>query len=77
MTVTRELIKSEIDKVRDEHLSVLFRIVQALEEPSPRAELAARTSGWKHFVAEAYGSLASDPIARGDQGEFDARVPFE
>ena len=77
MTVTRALIKSEIDKVRDEHLSVLFRIVQALEEPSPRAELAAPTSDWKQFVAETYGSLATDPIARGDQGEFEVRVPFK
>jgi len=30
--ITKERIKSEIDKVREEYLGVLYRIVLALEE---------------------------------------------
>jgi len=31
--VTKELIKAEIDKVKDEYLQVLYKIVKDLEEP--------------------------------------------
>jgi hypothetical protein len=32
--VTKDLLKAEIDKVPEEHLGVLYRIVRALEEPA-------------------------------------------
>ncbi len=63
--VTKELLKSEIEKVQDQYLGVLFRIIKALEEPSsPRTE--AEQGAWKAFVAETYGSMAESPIERGE-----------
>jgi hypothetical protein len=59
--VTKELLKAEIDKVPEEHLGVLFRIVQALEEPAgARDEDAA---DWKAWVNAHYGSFADAPLA--------------
>lgn len=76
--ITKELLKAEIDKVPDEHLGVLFRIVKALEEPTrtPDARKQGQTS-WKAWIAEAYGSTADAPIERGDQGRFEIREPLE
>jgi hypothetical protein len=75
MVVTKELLKSEIEKVQDQYLMVLYRIIKALEEPSPKMTEAER-SAWKSFVAETYGSMAESPIERGPQGSFEIREPI-
>jgi hypothetical protein len=78
--ITKEALKAEIDKVPDEHLGVLFRIVKALEEPTraPDAEVRKRSkASWKAWIAETYGSTADAPIERGDQGSFEIREPLE
>ena len=77
MIITREVLKSEIDRVRQEHLSVLFKIIKALEEPVLRAGIQGGASRWKQFIAEAYSSLAEAPIERGEQWEPEHRAPFE
>ena len=59
--VTKELIKTEIDKVRDDNLEVLYAIVRALEEPDPSI---VDEQSWQQFVADTYGSLADAPIER-------------
>ncbi len=76
--ITKELIKSEIDNVRDEYLGALYRIVKALEEPRRPAvrERRGDETSWVQFIAETYGSSASSPIGRGDQGEYEVRTPF-
>jgi hypothetical protein len=71
--VTRDLIKNEIDKVEDEYLPALYRIVRALE---PSA-VAADTSDWRAFLAETYGSTAQTPLERGEQGTFEVRESME
>jgi len=66
--ITKEALKAEIDKVPDEHLGVLFRIVKALEEPArtPEAEVRKQSeASWKAWLAEAYGSTAGAPIELG------------
>lgn len=72
----RDGIKQEIDKVREENLPVLLKIVQALEQPvspaPPRQKLE-----WQAFIEETYGSLRDAPIERGPQGEFEQREPYE
>jgi hypothetical protein len=77
--VTKELIKSEIDRVGDENLAVLYRVVRSLEEPvSPAGSPSFRDEAqWHRFLDEVYGSMAEAPIDRGDQGEYDVRLPFE
>lgn len=72
--VTKDLLKAEIDKVPEEHLGVLYKIVKALEEPL-RKELDE--AAWKAFVAEAYGSMGDAPIERGEQGSYEVREPLE
>jgi hypothetical protein len=78
VTVTREMVKSEIDKVQEEYLGVLLRIVNALEPAAGReARKTEDQRSWEEFIAETYGSFAGDPIERGDQGNYEVRLPFE
>lgn len=75
--ITKDLIKTEIDKVPDENLGVLYRIVKALEEPaSPREHAVESRAEWRAFIAETYGSTAEAPIERGEQGGYEVREPF-
>lgn len=76
--ITKDLLKAEIDKVPEENLGVLYKIVKALEEP--REEVRLRTedaAAWKSWIAETYGSTADAPIERGEQGSYEVREPFE
>jgi hypothetical protein len=78
--ITKELLKAEIDKVPEENLGVLYRIVKALEEPREESDLGARagdSTAWKAWIAETYGSTADAPIERGEQGSYEIREPFE
>lgn len=74
MTITRQMVKSEIDKVQEEYLGVLFRIIKALEPATGREE---DQRSWQQFIAETYGSFAGDPIERGEQGTYEVRLPLE
>lgn len=76
--ITRDLIKSEIDKVPDEELPALYRIVKALEQPAePMASASTGVEEWKVFLRETYGSTAPAPIERGAQGRSEVREPLE
>ncbi len=72
MRITKEQLKSEIDKVRDENLEVLYRIVIALEAPASDEPPPASSEAffdpeeWRRFIAETYGSCADSPIERGE-----------
>ncbi|MBU1660825.1 MAG: hypothetical protein KKD28_05060 [Chloroflexi bacterium] len=87
MLITRELIKTEIDKIQDSYLEVLFRIVQAFIKPldtitiSPHVATSSQydvsTRDWRHFVEQMYGCLADDPIERGEQGKYEIREAME
>lgn len=70
--ITRNLLKEEIDRVRDSHLEVLFRIIKALEEPLESGH-ATETSNWNAFIDATYGCLTEDTIERGEQGRYEAR----
>jgi hypothetical protein len=77
--VTKDLLKAEIDKVPEQNLGVLYKIVKALEDPdeetpSRRAEDA---TAWKAWIGETYGSTRDAPIERGSQGSYEVREPFE
>ncbi len=81
--VTKERLKREIDKVPDGYLDVLFHIIQAFEYAPPPGlrdiPLVSSESHddtmqeWLTFVETTYGSLASDPIERGEQGAYEVR----
>lgn len=82
MPVTKEQLKAEIDKIRDEDLGVLYRIVLALELPvseerSPNLpEVPFDPDEWRQFIAQTYGSCADSPIERGEQGVAEVREAF-
>jgi hypothetical protein len=85
--VTREHLKQEIDRVQESYLDILFRIIQAFEHASPpKGRNILPTSSelpndaplkWHAFIEATYGSLASDPIERGDQGTYEVREPIQ
>lgn len=80
--ITKEQIKSEIDKVREENLGVLYRVVRSLEEPARLRPVKADRAdtdeaSWRQFVAEMYGSMADAPIERGAQGTLESRLAFD
>jgi hypothetical protein len=70
--VSRETIKNEIDRVRNEHLELLYGIIKLLENGS-RADDAERSRDWLESVTNTYGCLADAPISRGDQGHYEDR----
>lgn len=78
MTISRELIKIEIDKVPEQDLEVLHRIIRALiRQPQSTPGSMDAIVDWQTFVEQTYGSLASDPIVRESQGEYEIREEFE
>lgn len=70
---SRKLLKSEIDKVKSEHLELLYGIIKLLENgvgknmTSDLTEVqAAKTDApldWHDFVASTYGCLSDAPIS--------------
>lgn len=79
--VSRNLIKSEIDKVRNEYLDLLYAIVKLFENRAGDGESQALAAGhqsdWQAFVTDTYGCLADAPITRPEQGHFESRETIE
>ncbi|MDM8531836.1 hypothetical protein QUF63_11745 [Anaerolineales bacterium HSG25] len=76
MIVTKELLKSEIDKLPESYIDLLYRIVQAMLTPLERFTTQVQpqsAKSWADIVDETYGSLADNPIERAPQGEFEIR----
>jgi len=70
--INRRLLKTEIDKVKSEHLELLYSIIKLLENGNQGTAVATDLD-WREFVANTYGCLADAPISRGDQGHFESR----
>ncbi len=86
--VSRTLLKQEIDRVREEHLTALYNIIKVFELPAGTlvsdvadgtADTPAAPDGphWEKFIKKTYGCLKDDPIERGSQGEFELREAIE
>jgi hypothetical protein len=81
--VTKELVKAEIEKVHDDDLELLYKIIKVFESPSRGKKLPFSYKrkinkrdlerDWHQFIEDTYGCLAEDPIERGDQGEYEIR----
>lgn len=74
--ITRELLKEEIDKIEDQYLDALYKIITAIKPSHPTITEMTVTE-WHKFIDETYGSLASDPIQRWPQGEYEIRESIE
>jgi hypothetical protein len=78
--ITKALLKAEIDKVPEQNLGVLYKIVKALEDAGEEPQNAGREDeavSWKTWIAETYGSMGDAPIERGGQGSYEIREPLE
>jgi len=76
--VTKELIKSEIEKLDDDYVQVLYKIIKALEslisnDLSRKISKKDKSLEWRQFINETYGCLADSPIERGSQGDYEIR----
>lgn len=76
--VDREQLKLEIDRVQDEYLEALQRIIEAFKLPSETNGRSARTlpaqeEDWQKFVAETAGAWQGEPLVRGEQGNYEQR----
>ncbi len=72
--ITKEIIKSEVDRVEDQYLDILYRIVKSFETQQPTLiKNDTKELEWHSFIKRTYGSLAHNPIAREPQGEFEIR----
>ncbi len=73
--VTKELVKSEIEKLNDDYIPVLYKIIKALEsltssDSSKSISKKDKSLEWHQFINETYGCLSESPIERGSQGKF-------
>jgi len=67
---TRAELEEGLDKIGDENLEVVYRLVLALAAP---AESLDPGESWGQFISSSYGCMADAPIERGGVGEFEAR----
>jgi len=81
--ITKELINAEVDKIQNQHLEALYRIIRAFETSFETEVVASNDPAdvisanealdWHEFIEETYGCLKDDPIERGEQGTFEIR----
>ena len=81
--ITKELVKAEVEKVKDDYLEVLYKIIKVFEAPleigiprlKPATSLGEKDEkfDWHAFIAKTYGSLSDDPILRGEQSSYEIR----
>jgi len=72
MVITKELIKKEIDKVPNQYLTVLYKVVKSFEIE----EKTAKKNEWESFVENCYGSIP-DFQAREEQPPLQEREELQ
>jgi len=76
MTITKDMLKHEIDHIQDQYIDVLYMVVKAFEYPAiqkvpvhpPETE-----EQWYAFFDKYAGSCADVPLQRGEQGHYEKR----
>ncbi|MEA3476365.1 MAG: hypothetical protein U9R23_08015 [Candidatus Cloacimonadota bacterium] len=80
--INKKLLKLEIDKIPEEYLTILYKIIKSLEKPNEIRDLTVGKNSnfeldsdfsWNDFINSTYGSLSDSPIKRGKQGNFEIR----
>ena len=74
--ITRNLLKAEIDKVQEQYLEVLLKIIKAFEEPEQEnkaEDVDFDKQQWSEFLNRFAGILEDSPIERGEQGTYEIR----
>lgn len=70
MSITKEILKAEIDRVEEKYFEALYRIIKALEEKKPAR---SDKTEWQQFIEATYGSTHHAPIERDSQGALEIR----
>jgi len=73
MTITKEILKKEIDLIPDNYITILYKIMKSFEEDNSSNN--ANTGGVNE-LAQFYGSFKDAPIERGDQPKAENREEF-
>ena len=68
--ITKEQLKLEIEKIPDEYIDPLYKIIKALEKRENRMP----DKDWLGFIDRTYGCMQNNPIHRGEQGSYDHRI---
>ena len=79
--ISKKIIKTEIDKIQDSYLEILYRIIKAFEINYKEDLLINKNSNrtirkkikWNDFINETYGCLTDATIERGSQGKYEIR----
>lgn len=72
--ISKKLIKHEIEKLQDDYLKILYKIIKAFEALSNiNAVEMSKELSWREFIEETYGSLSDSQIERGEQGVYEMR----
>lgn len=81
--ISREILKSQINTIGDEHLTLPYEILKSFEtapsatEYSPPDEKTEK-SNWRKFLEKYSGCMADAPIRRAPQGNMNSgRISFE
>lgn len=79
--ITRSLLKAEIDKVQEQYLEVLLKIIKAFEEEPEQKnktlDVDFDKQKWSEFLNKFAGALADSPIERGEQGSYENREEIQ
>ena len=71
MTITKDMLKYEIDHIQDKYVDALYRVIKAFEYPAVQ-KISTRTPAtetqWHNFLDRCAGSCADAPLQRGQQG---------
>lgn len=76
MTITKEMLKYEIDHIQDQYIDALYMVIKAFEYPAihqTSPQIPTTEAQWKTFLDRCAGSCADAPLQRGEQGEFEQR----
>lgn len=73
--ISRNILKNEIDKVSDEYLPVLYKILKSLKKPKKKTN-ALKKKNWEVFISHYSGCFEASPLKRHSQGNYETRENF-
>ena len=70
MTITKDMLKYEIDHIQDQYVDALYRVIKAFEYPTVQ-KISTHTpkteAQWQTFLDRCAGSCADAPLQHGKQ----------
>jgi hypothetical protein len=70
MTITKDMLKYEIDHIQDQYVDALYRVIKAFEYPAVQknpTHIPETETQWHTFLDRCAGSCADVPLLRGEQ----------